>query len=685
MKEDKKYAFKKNVCKMHKRINVLTKATQDELEIPEKISIKLSCDHTVALYAVRDFIKYLKTAFGIIAKIDDKNAFITLEIDNSLCTPAQRKTCVLKDKISICASDARGIAQGLYSLEDKMNLRQGPYLKQGTSDERPAFSPRMVHSGIGVDEFTDEYLSACAHHGFDAVLAFVHEHDKNWKGYYDYDDLIARAARYGIDVYAYCKLKNYMHPEEENAKQVFADVYGGLFKKHAFKGIVFVGESVQFPTKDPNADPLPIAAPSPDGIPTGKPHGGWYPCYDYKEWLTLVRDSIRAVSPKADIVFWTYNWGRQPEEARIKLIENMPSDITLLATFEMFEKLAVGKSNVLVADYSVAFAGPGKYFASEAAAAKKCGLKLYTQANTCGRTWDFGCVPFEPFPSQWNARNQALLKAQKDWGLSGLMESHHFGFIPSFISLLAKGTFTFGTESFEERLKLFANWFAPFEAQKVLDAFCKLDSAIKNTIPSNENQYGPMRIGPAYPFCINKGLKRPNTPQMMFGNAIYRVELLARDASTATFDTPYSIRVFDELKTIKQALADTKKALNILKSIKNKNSELKKLINLVEFIMRHYITTCNFQQFYIYRLRLLAANNKKELFYCADKIEKIAQKEADNVKKTIPLVKKDSALGFEPSMDYQCDEEALNWKLKQLDYLVRVELSPYKKGKNTWE
>jgi 16S rRNA pseudouridine516 synthase len=39
MKEDKKYAFKKNVCKMHKRIKVSTKATQDELEIPEKIGI----------------------------------------------------------------------------------------------------------------------------------------------------------------------------------------------------------------------------------------------------------------------------------------------------------------------------------------------------------------------------------------------------------------------------------------------------------------------------------------------------------------------------------------------------------------------------------------------------------------------------------------------------------------------
>ena len=57
----------------------------------------------------------------------------------------------------------------------------------------------------------------------------------------------------------------------------------------------------------------------------------------------------------------------------------------------------------------------------------------------------------------------------------------------------------------------------------------------------------------------------------------------------------------------------------------------------------------------------------------------MADTERKNVQAAIPLVRKDSALGYEPSMDYVCDEEALLWKLKQLDYMVNVELEPYKK------
>ena len=49
-----------------------------------------------------------------------------------------------------------------------------------------------------------------------------------------------------------------------------------------------------------------------------------------------------------------------------------------------------------------------------------------------------------------------------------------------------------------------------------------------------------------------------------------------------------------------------------------------------------------------------------------------------NVEATIPLVQRRSELGYEPSMDYQCDEECLRWKLKHMEYVLRVELRCYK-------
>ena len=51
-------------------------------------------------------------------------------------------------------------------------------------------------------------------------------------------------------------------------------------------------------------------------------------------------DVIHLRKPDADIVFWTYNWGRQPEKERVRLIENLPTDITLLAaTIDKCEKV----------------------------------------------------------------------------------------------------------------------------------------------------------------------------------------------------------------------------------------------------------------------------------------------------------------------------------------------------------
>ena len=41
----------------------------------------------------------------------------------------------------------------------------------------------------------------------------------------------------------------------------------------------------------------------------------------------------------------------------------------------------------------------------------------------------------------------------------------------------------------------------------------------------------------------------------------------------------------------------------------------------------------------------------------------VAKNEIENAKNTIPLVERDSRLGFEPSMEYMCDKAHLEWKI----------------------
>ena len=77
------------------------------------------------------------------------------------------------------------------------------------------------------------------------------------------------------------------------------------------------------------------------------------------------------------------------------------------------------------------------------------------------------------------------------------------------------------------------------------------------------------------------------------------------------------------------------------------------------------------------REKLLAATSWSETERLRKKIEALILKEKKNVEATIPLVRKDSSLGYEPSMDYTCDEEALLWKLKQLQYVLELELPAF--------
>lgn len=690
LKKEQNYDFRKAMCQMHKRIVRKTGdvCADNEFELPLDSKIYLGYESDVTKIAVKDFIAYLKTAFGIRASLtEDKSAAVL-----SLCIGKEglgdangymgRKFDVTSSGISVTAFDERGIAQALYSLEEKMNTRRAPIVKCGILEERPKFSPRMIHSGYGIDEFPDEYLSACAHHGYDAILLFVKDATHSAHGECDFNDIVTRAKKYGIDSYAYSYLKNFNHPSAEGAKEIFDDIYGTVFREiKGLRGMVFVGESIEFPSKDPRVTPRRRTDLPEDGIPDGRISPGWWPCSDYPEWLSLVRDSIRAVSPDADVVFWTYNWGYVEAEHRLALIEKLPTDISLLVTFDMFDKYHIGGGVGQIMDYTISHTGPGYYFLTEAEAAKRRGIRLYSMVNTAGRTWDYGVAPYEPFPYQWNARHEKMLEAREKFGLVGLMESHHFGFTPSFITRIAKNNFTVGGVPFEEKMEQIAREFAGDEYETFLRGIKLISDSITYYVPSDENQYGPFRVGPAYPFCLIRDLKLPDLPGAHFGNRIYYT--FATSPQNLDYwgkHTAFSIRIKGEIEEtlkVKKLLSD---GLRVLKSIKKKNHELEKLINLVAFLIKCCVTAVNAKKFYVLKHKLLTAESKERLAAVIREIERLGEAEIKNAESTIPIVERDSAIGFEPSMLYQCDRRGLEWKIKHTRYMLKSELDYYRES-----
>ncbi|MBP5181749.1 MAG: hypothetical protein J6331_01850, partial [Lentisphaeria bacterium] len=436
MSSEQHYDFRRELNEVHKKDRRDSKAVpaENEVVVDDSWCIVLPADAgRVVDCAAEDLQDYFRVSMGIclpLVKETPKSKAIVLAVKADRRKKKRSyKFEVTPEKVLITGTDPEGTGQGCYFIEDLMNLRSAPFLEKQKIFREPVFSPRMTHSGWGLDQFPDSHLNAIAHAGFDSVLLFVKAPNLTTHGFMDFNDLIDRCEKYGLGVYFYSYLPSYKSPEDPDADEFFEASYGAVFKESPkAKGLILVGESCCFPSKDPRCNGLDRKNPPKTLIADGRPYPGFFPSIDYPDWLNAVKKAVYKYNPDADIVFWSYNWGRAPEKDRVALINALPSDITLEATFEMFDTITKYPNHQMVQpDYSITFPGPGFYFTSEAKAAKKRNLKLYTMSNTAGRTWDFGVVPYVPAPFQWLRRFEAMLDAHEKWGLSGVMDSHHYG------------------------------------------------------------------------------------------------------------------------------------------------------------------------------------------------------------------------------------------------------------------
>ncbi|MBQ7625211.1 MAG: hypothetical protein IJS65_08045 [Clostridia bacterium] len=676
---EKLYGFREKLCAPHKEISFEYGSKKaDELDLTRGVCV---CGETSApeKTASSDLSSFLSASFGV--KTGRDPAVINIVIDKDLGGFSSYKGRVISvraDGITVRAFDGRGAAQALYDLEEMMKKRKAPYIKTGEYAQKPLFSPRIVHSAYDLDIFPDAYLQNLVRDGFDALAVYVDGVGRGPLGEYDFSGLIERAARYGLDVYAYSRLKNFNSPHAPGAAKTYADIYAPVFRAHDFKGMIFVGESVEFLSDDPHVDRRHYYEKPADGIPTGKQSPGWYPCADYKDWLILVRDAIREVKPDADIVFWTYNWGWCDKAARLALIDSLPTDITLMATFEMFENYGEGTPKMRVCDYSLAFEGPGEYFKSEALAAKRRGIKLYAQANSAGKTWDFGNIPYEPFPQKWLKRYENMVQAQKDYGLSGVMECHHYGVTPSFITEMENKCFSYTRPPFEEILKDTLSALGDLDACE--KGFAKVSAAMDKYPAGDEQQYCAMRVGTAYPLSIKTVFTPPDDPDApptKHGKRICRYEY--RGFEKENF-APHSFRVRPEINALQEMAKEIKEGTDLLERAQNKSEELREAINLLRYIACVLITAVNVKKTWLIKQKLTLCDDKAEYSALLDEAERIAREEIKNSEESIEYARRDSAIGCEPSMGYWGDERYIRWKIKTVEYMLEKEIPSMRKA-----
>ena len=658
------------------------------------ITVPLNADD-VLKNAVRDLEDYFFTSMGISLRVvtEKESAEYTKKICYGIDSGLKKNSYRFKaseNEIILCGANSTMAAQAGYFLEDLMNLEEGPFLEKQDCVRTSIFKPRMVHSGYGLDMYPAEHMLNIAHAGISALLVFINDDDRTPHGYEDFNDLCYRASKFGLDVYAYSYFANKKHPDDEDAYEFYENLYGRFFDRcPLFKGFIFVGESCEFPSKDEHSMGVRrLDNRDKNGkeiIPCTKPYPGWWPCYDYKDLMEMIGGILRKRNPDVDIVFWSYNGNGAPAEDRKALIDTLPKDITLQATFEMGDTVPRDGIQNRPTDYTIFSPGPGYYIRTEAQFAKENELRLYSMTNTGGLTWDVGVIPYVPAPYQWMERFNGMRQAHEIYSLAGTMDSHHFGFCPSFISDLAKWAFHTPYADLDEVLhKIASRDFSKEVANDVCEAFRYFSDGTHYHISTTADQYGPCRIGPSYPFILfdNQDVLIPTVPHAHFGGnritfPVYGTPwgnpVLGDEEKDKKFNYEiYSFRIAEELYT---------KGCEILKGAIEKIPERKKenanrILALCLFYRNTLRTTINLKEFFKRKFILKSTHGEERNSLVSEMLE-ICKNEVKNAENTIPLVEFDSRLGFEPSMEYMTDRAHIEWKLNLMEDLINRELPSY--------
>ena len=208
-------------------------------------------------------------------------------------------------------------------------------------------------------------------------------------------------------------------------------------------------------------------------------------------------------------------------------------------------------------------------------------------------------------------------------------------------------------------------------------------------VGSNEDQYGPWRVGPAYPFVFHPAITRTMDDKIVkfpFTENAYRCDCMVKPMYTPfenDAQSPGPLRYPVETKELEQMLKMWQQGITLLEESLSltdpgKREEAERLLGIGKFCFNAIRTTLGSKHWRMGNLRLQCCCDRESMEKELDDLESLLVQERQNVLETLPLAEKDSRLGWEPRMDYVCDPAHLRWKLRQLD-IAEAEMKAYRK------
>jgi len=380
---------------------------------------------------------------------------------------------------TLTAADPDGMRRGVYFLEDRIREAPGVLFTQGAWERRCVVKIRISRCFFGptgrppffidelmndVDYYPDEYLNKLAHEGINGLWLTMYFFDlpstvfpENGKDaprrFAKLQKTVERCGRYGIRIYVFfSEPKAFMpnfrphgyppetaaaHPElkvgphgrfctsteagkrflRESVEALFSNVHG----LGGFINIMYGEDNGSCPGFLP-VDYLPHC-------PVCEKRGG--PAV-YREQAEIMYAAMKKHSPESDFLGWFYAPGSRDGSVSANYLAEVqkawPAECFYLFNFEsggMAEQL--GKMRT-VFDYSLAYVGPSKQFATMTELCAKKAAKLQV-----GCSHEDASVPFIPVPSNLYEKYKFL----HEHGVAAVMQCWYFGNYPGLMNKAA--------------------------------------------------------------------------------------------------------------------------------------------------------------------------------------------------------------------------------------------------------
>ena len=141
--------------------------------------------------------------------------------------------------------------------------------------------------------------------------------------------------------------------------------------------------------------------------------------------------------------------------------------------------------------------------------------------------------------------------------------------------------------------------------------------------------------------------------------------------------TVFPVRIVDEMNLLEKGIRLFDEGVELLEPIA-KMDNARRMTDIAHYIANTYRTTLNTKKWFILKNRLMSCEgDKKKMNDTAKEMRAVAESEILNSKNTLPIVDKNSSLGWEPCMEYIGDRPHIEMKIRQVKVMLDFELSVY--------